>query len=107
MSKEITMAIVLVGLFAAVVLSIYFIMKFKSQMQPIQFDPNYRKEKSDWQKPGIVVLGTGIGTLIVGVLNSIPSININGVIVMGIIIISTGLGLIIAQKLDKKDSIEE
>ncbi|MGN0003667.1 MAG: hypothetical protein ACI35V_09540 [Sphingobacterium composti] len=107
MEKETMVALICLGFFTMIVLSIYFIMKYKTLMQPKVYDINEKIEKSDWQKPGIVMLGTGIGALIVGILNTFQSLNINGVIVVGVIVISTGIGLIVAQQFDKKDSIEE
>ena len=71
MSSEMMITLVWLVAFAMVVLTVYFIMKFKSQIQPREMDASIRqkREPADWQKPGIVVLGIGIGVFIVGLLN--------------------------------------
>jgi undecaprenyl pyrophosphate phosphatase UppP len=107
MEKEMMATIVSLGFFAAIVLSIYFIMKYKTMMQPKTYEPNLVKQKSDWQKPGIVVLGTGLGVLVVGLLKSFNQFYLHGSISIGIIVIFTGVSLIVAQQLDKKDSTVE
>lgn len=106
MEKEIMLAVICLGFFAMVVLTVYFIMKFRS----IASEKSYVQEKReswDWQKPGVVVLGVGVGAVIVGVLKSVKYVYIHGAAYIGIIVIFTGIAMIIAQTLDKRKSNEE
>jgi len=107
MEKEMMATLISLGFFAMIVLSIYFIMKYKTIMQPKTYESIAIKQKSDWQKPGIVVLGTGLGVLLVGVIKSFNEFYLHGSISIGIIVICTGISLIVAQQLDKKDSTED
>lgn len=106
MEKETMAAVICIGLFAAIVLSIYFIMKYRS-ITPVQtMDVNLGvKRKSDWQKPGIVVIGTGIGVLVTGILHTYAFIN-NDAINVGIVAVCAGISMIIANSLDKDKSSE-
>lgn len=107
MGKEIMVVIMAIGLFAAVVLSIFFIMKYRS-ITPLQtIDINAgQKRKSDWQKPGIVVFGIGLGVLITGLLSDYSNID-NEAINLGIIAICAGIAMIIANVLDKDQPTED
>lgn len=107
MEKETMVTLICLGFFAMIVLSIYFIMKYKSMIQPKQYELTEKKEKSNWQKPGIVVLGIGLGALVVGVLKSVKLFYIHGAVSIGIIIIFAGISLIVAQQLDKNQSLED
>lgn len=107
MEKEMMLALICLGFFAMVVLTVYFIMKFRAVRPPrvpdLVLPP---KRKSDWQKPGIVVLGIGVGVLITGVLHVNSSV-INDAINVGIVIACAGISMVVANVLDKDKSIEE
>lgn len=106
MQKEEMVVLVCLGFFAMIVLTVYFIMKYKAVMPPRANESLLPKGKTDIQKPGIVVLGFGVGLLITGVLNSIYSIE-NDAINLGIVVVCTGVSMVIANVLDKDNSIEE
>lgn len=102
MGKDTAMVIVCTGLFAAITLSIYFIMKFRA-IRTQNYDVlTTKREPYDWQKPGIVVLGIGVGIVIVGIFKELGYFQSQDAIPMGIITICTGISMIIANKLDKK-----
>lgn len=107
MGKEIMVSIVCVGFFAAIVLSIYFVMKFRSITPPPVFDGSAdAKKKADWQKPGIVVLGIGLGLLIVGLLPA-SQYGDSDAVNVGIVAVCTGVAMIVANVLDKDKSTED
>lgn len=93
-SEEITIAIISVAFLATIVLSIYFIMKFKVLLPARSDDYSSKRAKSDWQKPGIVVLGIGIGVLLVGILNENNLFTNNDAVNTGIVVVSTGISMI-------------
>lgn len=102
MGKDTSMVIVCIGLFTAITLSIYFIMKFRAIRIPNSGGAPVKREPYDWQKPGIVVLGIGTGIIIVGILKELGYFQSQDAIPMGIITVCTGISMIIAHKLDKK-----
>lgn len=107
MERETMFTLVWLGAFAMVVLTVYFIMKFRAVTPPRSHDSVLPpKRKSDWQKPGIVVLGIGVGVLITGVLHSIGSVD-NDAINVGVVIVCAGVSMVIANVLDKDKSSEE
>lgn len=107
MQKETMMGVICLGLFTAVVLSIYFIMKYRSVTPPRAANNDTEvKRKSDLQKPGIVVIGTGIGVLITGILDANRYYD-NDAISLGIVAICAGIAMVVANKLDKKTSSED
>lgn len=69
MGKEQMAAILGIGLFACVTLSVYFIMHYRYTAINIPGEER-RRQHADWQKSGIVVLGIGIGLFIVGILQN-------------------------------------
>ena len=91
-----------------VVLTVYFFMRYRSIMpvDVIRQERNINYPK-DWQKPGIVVLGIGIGIVVAGVLKSVPVVHMHGAASLGIIVVCAGVSMIIAQALDKKKSNED
>jgi len=100
--NDIVLAVIWLGAFAMVVLTVYFIVKFRS----VTPDRSFVKEKSepwDWQKPGIVVIGVGIGVLIASLLEDYNYFNDGVGINVGIVAICTGISMIIANRLDKKN----
>ncbi|WP_164112527.1 MULTISPECIES: hypothetical protein [Sphingobacterium] len=101
MEKETMLAVMSTGLFAAITLSIYFIMRFRSVRIQNNDTPPIKREPYDWQKPGIVVLGIGAGILIVGILREFNYFHSEDSIPMGIITICAGISMIVANKLDK------
>jgi len=97
-------AIVAVGLFTCITLCVYFIMRYRSTA--INMPGEYKKRQpTDWQKPGILVLGIGIGLLIVGVLQNYLRAGLPDSLVVAILIISAGVSMIVANRLDKKHDI--
>jgi len=107
MEQETTVAIIGVSFFAAIVLSIFFIMKYRAIGRPEGIDFNESiKRKTNWQKPGIVVIGMGVGVLITGFLRDYSNVN-NDAINVGIVAICTGVSMIIANSLEKRKSAEE
>lgn len=108
MQKETMLALICLGFCAMIVLSIYFIMKYRSIVGEQNIITDIPKRKPwDWQKPGIVVLGIGLGIFIVGVLTANHYIVDNDSINFGIIVICTGISMIVANKLDKNNSVED
>lgn len=108
MGKEIVVSIVGVAFFTAIVLTVYFVMKYRSILPPPLPGEGLRNQrKSDWQKPGIVLLGIGLGIVVVGIMKSIKLVYIQGSASIGVIVIFTGVSMIIAQALDKKKSTED
>ena len=106
MNSNMMITLVWLGAFAMVVLTVYFIMRFRS-ITPERIPAREKGESWDWQKPGIVVLGIGLGALVVGLLNSFKSFHLHGSVSVGIIVIFTGISLIVAQKFDKNDCTED
>lgn len=106
MNVNMMLTLVWLGAFAMVVLTVYFIMRFRS-ITPERIPAREKGESWDWQKPGIVVVGIGIGIVVVGILKSIPNIYIHGSASVGIVVIFTGVSMIIAQVLDKKESRQD
>ncbi len=102
MGKEQMLSIMFIGLFTAITLSIYFIMKFRAIRVANSPATPVKREPYDWQKPGIVVLGIGVGILIVGIFKELGYFQSQDAIPMGIITVCTGISMIIANKLDKK-----
>ncbi|TDQ79639.1 hypothetical protein [Sphingobacterium yanglingense] len=102
MGKEIMLAIMSTGLFTAITLSIYFIMKFRAIRTANADETPVKREPYDWQKPGIVVLGIGVGIVVVGIFKELGYFQSQDAIPMGIITVCTGISMIIANKLDKK-----
>jgi hypothetical protein len=70
-----------------------------------RFQVKIRKESLDWQKPGILVLGIGIGLFIVGILDNYMNTDLPDSLAVAILIISAGVAMIIANRLDKKRDI--
>ena len=105
MEKETMLALICLGFFAMIVLSIYFIMKFRA-ITPEKNYAQVKRETWDWQKPGIVVIGLGVGVLISGLMEDYNYYN-NDAINVGIVALCIGVSMIVAGKLDKKKSIEE
>jgi hypothetical protein len=64
-----------------------------------------KKESLDWQKPGILVLGIGVGLFIVGILDNYINTELARFTCVAILIISAGVAMIIANRLDKKRDI--
>ncbi|SKB77573.1 hypothetical protein SAMN05660841_02305 [Sphingobacterium nematocida] len=102
MEKETMLAVMSIGLFAAITLSIYFIMRFRAVRIENNGIQNVKREPYDWQKPGIVVLGIGTGIFIVGILREFNYFHSEDSIPMGIITICAGISMIVANKLDKR-----
>lgn len=102
MEKETMVAVIFTGLFAAVTLSVYFIMKFRAVRIENNDGQPIKREPYDWQKPGIVVLGIGIGIIIVGILKELSFLQSQDAISIGIITISAGISMIKAHNLEKK-----
>ncbi len=102
MEKETMLSIMVVALFTAITLSIYFIMKFRAIRTANSDGASVKREPYDWQKPGIVVLGIGTGIIIVGIFHELGYFQSQDAIPMGIITVCTGISMIIANKLDKK-----
>lgn len=107
MGKETMGAIMFIGLFTAITLSIYFIMKFRAVRVQSYDGPPVKREPYDWQKPGIVVLGIGIGIIIVGILKELNYFQSQDAIPMGIITACAGISMIIAHKLDKRQETND
>lgn len=106
MEKETMLALVCLGFFAMIVLSIYFIMKFRSVSPTRSTNESLPpKRKTDWQKPGIVVIGIGVGVLISGLMDDYNYYN-NDAINVGIIAVCAGISMIVANTLDKDKSSE-
>lgn len=98
--------LVWLGAFAMVVLTVYFIMKFRS-VTPDTYFVKEKRDSLDWQKPGIVVIGVGFGVLIASLLeNNNYYYNGDGINV-GIVAVCTGVSMIIASRLDKRKSSKE
>ena len=107
MEKEAMVALVCLGFFAMIVLSIYFIMKFRAVTPSRSAHENLEpKRKSDWQKPGIVVIGVGMGVLISGLMDDYNYYN-NDAINVGIVAVCAVISMIVANVLDKRKSTEE
>ena len=104
MEKETLGAIVAIGLFTCITFSVYFIMRYRSTAINIPGEEK-RKQPTDWQKPGILVLGIGIGLFIVGVIQNYVSTGLPDSLVVAILIISAGIAMIVANRLDKKHDI--
>ncbi|MGE8291731.1 MAG: hypothetical protein ACN6ON_08630 [Sphingobacterium sp.] len=104
MEKETMVTVLGVGLFTCVTLCVFFIMRYRSTAINIPGEER-RRQPADWQKPGILVLGIGIGLLIVGVLANYSSFGIPDSLAVAILIISAGIAMIIANRLDKKHDI--
>ncbi|WP_293946375.1 MULTISPECIES: hypothetical protein [unclassified Sphingobacterium] len=104
MEKESMAAIMGVGLFTCITLCVYFIMRYRSTAINIPGEDR-KKQPSDWQKPGILVLGIGLGLLIVGVIQNYVNADLPDSLAVAILIIAAGVSMIIANKLDKKHDI--
>lgn len=104
MEKESMAAIMGVGLFTCITLCVYFIMRYRSTAINIPGEDR-KKQSSDWQKPGILVLGIGTGLLIVGVIQNYVNADLPDSLAVAILIIAAGVSMIIANKLDKKHDI--
>ncbi|WP_343563557.1 hypothetical protein [Sphingobacterium sp.] len=104
MEKQTMGAIVALGLFTCITLCVYFIMRYRSKAIHIPGEER-RRQPADWQKPGILVLGIGIGLLIVGILQNYLRAGLPDSLVVAILIISAGLSMILANRLDKKHDI--
>ena len=106
-SQEMMITLVWLGSFTMVVLTVYFIMKFRAVAPARKMNENIGpKRKMDWQKPGIVVIGIGVGILISGLMDDYNYYN-NDAINVGIITVCTGISMIVANVLDKDKSIEK
>jgi len=104
MEKESMAAIMGVGLFTCITLCVYFIMRYRSTAINIPVEDR-KKQPSDWQKPGILVLGIGLGLLIVGLIQNYVNADLPDSLAVAILIIAAGVSMIIANKLDKKHDI--
>ncbi|WP_333865743.1 hypothetical protein [Sphingobacterium sp.] len=104
MEKQSVGAILGIGLFTCITLCVYFIMRYRSTAVHLP-DESRKREPLDWQKPGILVLGIGIGLFIVGVLDNYIKTDLPDSLAVAILIISAGLAMIIANRLDKKRDI--
>ena len=104
MGKQEMAAILGISLFACVTLCVYFIMRYRSTAINIPGEERGRRP-ADWQKPGILVLGIGIGLLIVGILQNYLRAGLPDSLVVAILIISAGVSMIVANRLDKKHDI--
>lgn len=104
MEKQTVGAILGIGLFTCITLCVYFIMRYRSESIHIP-EENRRKESADWQKPGILVFGIGIGLFIVGVLDNYINTELPDSLAVAILIISAGVAMIVANRLDKKQDI--
>lgn len=104
MEKESMAAIMGVGLFTCITLCVYFIMRYRSTAINIPVEDR-KKQPSDWQKPGILVLGIGLGLLIVGLIQNYVNADLPDSLAVAILIIAAGVSMIIANKLDKKYDI--
>ncbi|WP_286859478.1 MULTISPECIES: hypothetical protein [Sphingobacterium] len=85
MGKEQMAAILGIGMFACVTLSFYFIMRYRSTAINIPGEER-RRQPADWQKPGILVLGIGIGLFIVGILQNYVSAGLPDSLTVAILI---------------------
>lgn len=104
MEKQTMAAVMAVGLFTCITFCVYFIMRYRSTTVRIPGEDR-RREPADWQKPGILVVGIGLGLLIVGLINDLSSVQIQDAVSVGIVIICAGVSMIIANRLDKKHDI--
>jgi len=104
MEKQSVGAILGIGLFTCITLCVYFIMRHRSVAVQIPGE-NKKRESLDWQKPGILVLGIGIGLFIVGILDNYMNTDLPDSLAVAILIISAGVAMIIANRLDKKCDI--
>lgn len=104
MEKQTMAAVVAVGLFTCITFCVYFVMRYRSTAINLPGEEK-RRQPADWQKPGILVLGIGIGLLIVGVLTNYSSFRIPDSLAVAILIISAGIAMIVANRLDKKHDI--
>ncbi len=104
MGKQEMAAILGLGLFACVTLCVYFIMRYRSATINIPGEER-KRQPADWQKPGILVFGIGIGLFIVGILQNYLSAGLPDSLVVAILIISAGVSMIVANRLDKKQDI--
>lgn len=103
-SEDLMLTLVWLGAFTMVVLTVYFIMKFRAVTPPRAFDePLVPKRKYNWQKPGIVVIGIGVGLLISGFMNNYDLYD-NQAINIGITAICAGIAMVVANILDKDKS---
>lgn len=106
MERETMLTLICLGFFAMIVLSIYFKMKFRTEMPISTIDESLdSKRKWDWQKPGIVVVGIGVGILISGLMSEYDCYD-NYAINVGIIAVCAGISMIVANALDKDNSSE-
>lgn len=104
MEKQSVAAVLGVGLFTCITLCVYFIMRYRSATVHLPGESR-KKEPLDWQKPGILVLGIGIGLFIVGILDNYIKTDLPDSLAVAILIISAGVAMIIANRLDKKRDI--
>ena len=104
MEKQSVAAVLGVGLFTCITLCVYFIMRYRSATVHLPSESR-KKESLDWQKPGILVLGIGVGLFIVGILDNYINTDLPDSLAVAILIISAGLAMIIANRLDKKRDI--
>jgi len=104
MEKQTMAAVMAVGLFTCITLCVYFVMRYRSTAINIPGEER-RRQPADWQKPGILVLGIGIGLFIVGVIQNYVSADLPDSLAVAILIIAAGVAMIVANKLDKKRDI--
>ncbi|WP_343538376.1 hypothetical protein AB3466_03810 [Sphingobacterium thalpophilum] len=104
MEKGSVAAVVCIGLFTCITLCVYFIMRYRSTSVGLPSEKR-TKEPSDWQKPGILVAGIGLGLFIVGLLNNLNTVKLQHSISVGIVVICAGVAMIVAHNLDKKQDI--
>ncbi|MCS4228244.1 hypothetical protein [Sphingobacterium sp. BIGb0165] len=104
MEKQTMAAVVAVGLFTCITFCVYFVMRYRSTAINIPGEER-RRQPADWQKPGVLVLGIGIGLFIVGVIQNYVSTGLPDSLAVAILIISAGIAMIVANRLDKKHDI--
>ncbi|WDF70067.1 hypothetical protein PQ465_06730 [Sphingobacterium oryzagri] len=101
-----------IALFICVTLCVYFVTRFRYEAitklgGPIPKSPS---TKHSWKRPGIVVVGSGLGLLVTGILLTVGIIQDNdwiGLFIVGTITLFVGVSIIVADKLgDKENEID-
>ncbi|MCA5003752.1 hypothetical protein [Sphingobacterium bovistauri] len=97
--------LILILVFVALLMSIYFFYKYKMANPSKSFD-NSEEVKNIWVRRAIVVLGLAIGIIIAEILSNLGLMN-SSAIYLSIILLCLGASMLVANKVDKKNSTEE
>lgn len=109
MNKQTLAVFIPIAFFICTTLCVYFVTRFRYEAITKLGGPIPRAPKAvkSWKRPGIVVVGFGLGLLVTGILLTKGIIEDNdwiGLFIVGCITLFVGVSIIIADRFLEKDN---